>query len=194
MLSNNEEKKNESVFDKIPFIKKLKTIKHIEIIIFVLFLIIILLIIFGGNFNIFSSSKTTNTGQTTQVKSTYFSTNDYLKETEAKLKTILQSIDGAGKVDVMICAKTAGEIVYAKNTEEKTTSSGSQKTTTTTNNIVMVTKDGLSQPLILMEILPTISGVVVVADGARNVDVKLNIISAVETVLGLPSTAINVFA
>lgn len=193
-MSKNEEKNINSLFDKIPFLKKLKTIKHIEIIIFVLFLIIMLLITFGGNLSIFSSSKTENSVTASSATFTYFSTSDYLKETEDKLKTILENIDGAGNVKVMICAKTAGELVYAKNTEEKTTSSGSQKTTITTSNIVMVTKDGLSQPLVLMEILPTISGVVVVADGARNVDVKLNIISAVETILGLPSTAINVFA
>lgn len=180
------------IIEKIPFIKKLKTIKHIEIIIFVLFILIALLILFGGNFKM-----GTNSTEKTSVSSsfsTYFSTTDYLKQTEEKLKNVLSRIEGAGNIEVMLSAETSGEIVYAKNTHEETTTDKNSNTVkTVTESIVFINVDGEEKPLILSEILPKINGVVIVAKGASDINVKLNITIATQTLLGLSGDKINVF-
>lgn len=186
--------KVQGFLDKLPIIKKLKSIKHIEIIIFVIFLLIAFLIMFGGS-NIFSFGSTSFIQETASTSYTYFSTSAYLRDTENNLKTILQGIDGAGEVNVMISAKSAGEIVYATNTEEITTTDKNSNVITTKNEtIIFTTKDGVSQPLVLKEILPEISGVVIVAKGASDTKVKLNIITATQTLLGISSDLINVFS
>ena len=60
--------------------------------------------------------------------------------------------------------------------------------------IIVVTQNGKSSPLIVKEIYQNISGVVIVASGAENVEVRLNIINAVETVLGVSANKIQVLS
>ena len=178
------------ILEKLPFIKKLKSIKHIEIIVFVLFLLIILLILFGNGLNI-STSSNISSSQTAVSSSCYISTADYLNTLENKLSHVLSNIDGAGNVDVMLSVKCSGEIIYAKDI--KTTTDKNSNETITSESIVFVTKNGKSEPLILSEKLPQINGVIIVADGAKDINVKLNLLLATQTLLGLESNQINIF-
>lgn len=187
-MSDKKEDTKSTILDKIPFLKKLKTIKHIEIIIFAIFIIIALLIAFSGS-NPFSFLTSTSGEQTVETSTySYFSTLDYIRSQEEKLTSLLKNVDGVENVQVMLSVKNAGEIVYAKNIQEKTVGS----TTTKTESVVFVTNDGKSTPLILMEKLPEIAGVVVISQGAKDVKVKLNIVSILSTALGLSSDKINV--
>ena len=185
-MSDKKEESKGTILDKIPFLKKLKTVKHIEIIIFAIFIIIALLIAFSGS-NPFSFLSSNESKQTTTSYS-YFSTLDYVRTQEEKMTNLLKDIDGVNDVKVMLSIKSSGEIIYAKNIEEKT----SQSVTTKTESIVFVSSNGESKPLILMEKLPEFNGAVIVTESAKDVKVKLNIISAVQTALGIASDSINV--
>ena len=185
-MSEKKEEAKATILDKIPFLKKLKTIKHIEIIIFAIFIIIALLIAFSGS-NSFSFLTNSESKQTTSSYS-YFSTLDYVRSQEEKMANLLKDIDGVKDVKVMLSIKSSGEIIYAKNIEEKT----SQSVTTKTESIVFVSSNGESKPLILMEKLPEFNGAVIVTESAKDVKVKLDIISAVQTALGITSDCINV--
>ena len=188
-MSDKKEETKTSIFDKFSFFKKLKTVKHIEIIIFVIFILIALLIAFSGSspFSfLFNSNSKTQAVSTNDYS--YFSTLDYVSAQEEKLTNLIQGIEGAGNVQVMLSVKSVGEIIYAKNIEEKII----QSSTTKTESIVFVTKDGQQEPLVLYEKLPVFNGVVVISQGAKDVKVKLNIISAVQTATGLSVENINV--
>ena len=186
-MSDKKEESKGTILDKIPFLKKLKTVKHIEIIIFAIFIIIALLIAFSGS-NPFSFLSSNESKQTTTTSYSYFSTLDYVRTQEEKMANLLKDIDGVNDVKVMLSIKSSGEIIYAKNIEEKT----SQSVTTKTESIVFVSSNGESKPLILMEKLPEFNGAVIVTESAKDVKVKLNIISAVQTALGIASDSINV--
>lgn len=107
---------------------------------------------------------------------------------ENKLKSILSSVSGAGKVEVMISVSGSSEIQFA--TDEIITTSG--QTTEREINIVFIQKDGVNQPIITSEKLPQINGVVVVSSGVKNTKVKLQLMSAVQTLVNIDSEKIQI--
>ena len=185
-----DDKKKKSLFSslsELSFIKKLKNIKHIEIIIVVIFILILLLICFSGN-NAFSFLSKKQTAMDSSSSITYVSTSDYVLSLESKLKSILSSVSGAGKVEVMISVSGSSEIQFA--TDEVITTSG--QTTEREINIVFIQKDGVNQPIITSEKLPQINGVVVVSSGAKDTKVKLQLMSAVQTLVNIDSEKIQI--
>lgn len=185
-----DDKKKKGLFSslsELSFVKKLKNIKHIEIIIVVIFILILLLICFAGN-NTFSflSNKQATASSSSNIM--YVSTSDYVLGVESKLKSILNNINGAGKVEVMISVDGSSEIQFA--TDETITTNG--QTTEKTINIVFVTKDGVNQPIITSEKLPKINGVVVVSSGAKDTKVKLQLMSAVQTLINIDCDKIQI--
>ena len=185
-----DDKKKKGLFSslsELSFVKKLKNIKHIEIIIVVIFILILLLICFAGN-NTFSflSNKQTTASSSNNIM--YVSTSDYVSNIESKLKSILSNVNGAGNVEVMISVDGSSEIQFA--TDETITTNG--QTTEKTINIVFVTKDGVNQPIITSEKLPKINGVVVVSSGAKNTKVKLQLMSAIQTLINIDCDKIQI--
>ena len=90
----------------------------------------------------------------------------------------------------------AYETESKSNTTDNTTSSGtSTKTNNTTANStpIIINSNGQSTPLVLSEIMPDVKGVVVVCEGANNIRVKLNILEAVQALLGVSSSQIEIF-
>lgn len=109
---------------------------------------------------------------------------------ESRLENILSAIDGVGKVNVMLIINKSGEKIIA--TEEQSSlsdgsiGSKSQKPAT-------VNSDNGEETIVLAQLSPEVCGVIVVAEGGGNVSVKLDIISAVSTVLGITQNNVQVF-
>ncbi|HZK57758.1 MAG TPA: stage III sporulation protein AG, partial [Clostridia bacterium] len=132
--------------------------------------------------------------------------NDMLKTEEAvieeRLKQILGKISGAGEVEVMITFDMSSEIIPASNTvktedasEEKDASGGVRtvQSQNLTENIV-ISNDNTAKPLVLKEIKPQIRGVIVVAEGANDIEVKMRLYDAVKTVLQVSGDRVQVYA
>ena len=169
------------------FIKKLKQVKHIGLIITIIFVLLLLIILFG-NFN-FSS----NSAQSISVEnSTYVSSLEYIQKLEDKLKGLISKIQGAGQVDVMISLDSGTSVVLASNDEKTTTSNGNNSTTTVSASPILIEQNGTKMPVIVEEVLPKIKGIVVVSSGARDTSVRLNILSAVQTLTGLNNSQIQI--
>ncbi len=123
------------------------------------------------------------------------------QDTEEKLKAVLSCIRGAGKVEVMITYETGREIVTAMTTNTNTSSSISQNgsdtsqssQTTETSQPATYSGEAGKEPIVLYEKEPTIRGVIVVAEGAADVTVRLDLQRAVRAVLDVPLSAIEVF-
>lgn len=175
------------------FIAKLKKIKHIEIYAVVILAIIIIVIWLLPT----KKSIETSTQSTTTT-----STEEYARSLENRLNNVLSSISGAGTVQCMITLNGEIERVLAYSNDEKnsstqnTTSNGTtNKTETSTLNkepIIVNTGSG-NEPLVLYEIMPDIKGIVVVASGASDVRVKLDILKAVQALLNVESSQIEIF-
>ncbi len=125
------------------------------------------------------------------------------KSLEEKLETILSLIEGAGKVDVLITYANGVEQVPMYNTKQNTTTTqeednagGTRKTEEISQeqNIIFSENGNVKTPVMKQTINPEIIGVIVVADGAGNMNVKENLIHAVEASLNIPTHRIQVFA
>lgn len=174
-------------------VAKLKKVKHIEVYAVVILAVVIIAIWF------FPTSKT---AQTSVQPTATTSTEEYARSLENRLNNVLSSISGAGTVQCMITLNGEIERVLAYSNDEKnsstqnTTSNGTtNKTETSTSNkepIIINTGAG-NEPLVLYEIMPDIKGIVVVASGASDVRVKLDILKAVQALLNVESSQIEIF-
>ncbi len=176
-----EKKEKKGLFGNGKFFQKLKSIKHIEIIIAVILGAIILLIYFST----INKSPSQSSYQST-------STTEYATMLEKKLSSVISQINGAGNVSVMVTLSSGPEYVYATSDEEKTNTSINNGTTTTstttTSEPVIISND----TVVVKEIMPTVSGVVVVASGAGDTKVKLEILKAIQALLDVPQMNIEV--
>ncbi len=122
------------------------------------------------------------------------------KSDEQRLREVLGRIRGAGDVDVMITYESGAELVMAMstdvNTEQSETSDGektSRTEQTTEVSAPAVVGGSSGEPVVLMEKEPVVRGVIVVADGAADVKVRLDLQRAVRAVLDVPISRIEVF-
>lgn len=127
----------------------------------------------------------------------------YEESLENKLENLLSQVKGAGAVAVSVILEDNIHEEYAKNTtkesrtiQEKDNGGGIRTTTESkeTEQVLMGKENGVDKPVIAREIKPTIKGVVVVAEGAQDSQVKANLTKAVETGLGIPAYKVTVIA
>ncbi len=154
---------------KSKFFDKLKSIKHIEVVVIVVFAACLLLIIF----NSFGSGKSGGD------KEDNVAIDEYARGMEVRMAEVLSRIDGAGAVSVMITFESSAEIVPATETDRN-------------DNTSIVIVGG--KPVIITEIQPKVLGVIVVAEGASNIKVKLDLLKAVQTLLDIEQSRIEIFS
>jgi stage III sporulation protein AG len=128
---------------------------------------------------------------------------DYEKKIKLELEEILGAIEGVGKVDVMITIanESEAEIAYSttesQNVTQEKDNQGGQRITdqkNLTETAVMVNENGGNTPFVTRENRPEIKGVMVVAQGAHNPDIKYRLDQAVQTALDLPSYKVVIYA
>lgn len=134
------------------------------------------------------------------VQSAMATEEDYLAQ---KLQAMLEQVEGAGKVKVTIRLENSTETQYAINTStgkkttlEKDQSGGTRTLTedTDTGQLVLVSRNGEETPVLSREIAPTLAGVLVVADGAINPQVKAQLFRATQVALGVEPQKVVVMA
>ncbi|WP_129722200.1 stage III sporulation protein AG [Xylanivirga thermophila] len=195
------QQKNSS-FKKL--LTKIKGIKNIEIVIAILIMAVIIAIftssINTSSYNINDKHKDQNTTKQTSIENQ--NTQNPIVEQEVRLQEKLSAIKGAGKVEVMITYKSSKEVITATNTMESNTTTqeedsngGNRKVTQSDINSQAVTmNDGNgAKPLIIKELEPEIKGVIVIAEGANDINVKMQLLRAVQTVLGVNADQVDVF-
>ncbi|MGN1051740.1 MAG: hypothetical protein ACI4QE_05510 [Acutalibacteraceae bacterium] len=96
-----------------------------------------------------------------EEKVDYNSVNEYCDSLQEEVKDIVESIEGAGEVKVLITMENSTEIIYTDDNKEK-----------------------------VKEIEPAIRGVVVVCEGGENSVVYQRILSAVTKSLGVSSNKV----
>ena len=100
-----------------------------------------------------------------------------VQELETRLTEMLESVQGAGKVQVMITLESAGET--------------DRKESYKSEHIIVDAADG-KQPLVETHIEPEVKGVAVVCEGGDDITVIKRITDLVSVVLGLSTNRICV--
>jgi len=119
---------------------------------------------------------------------------------EKRLTAVLSQIRGAGRVEVLVSYETSGEIVPAtvsQTDESLSTGGGGSGTRSEQQREVTqpatVTSGGVQSPIVLVEKEPVVRGVIVVAEGAADPVVRMDLQRAVKVVTGVPISCIEVF-
>ena len=128
---------------------------------------------------------------------------DYEKELEERIAQILKSVEGVGKVDVMVVLSSSGEKVYrtdrsenTSTTKEKDASGGERDIASSQSeeNTILSQQSGSTgtSPLIQKELYPEISGIVISAQGGDSPTVQAEISQAMEALFGLAPNKVKV--
>lgn len=161
----------------------------------------ILLLILG---NVLNGQTNLEEKENTNLKTSVINQSTPINEEqiiENKIVQLLSKVKGAGNVAVSVTLEggsskeTAQNITKeTKTTEEKDTSGGIRTTTESkeSNQILMSKENGMDKAIVIREVKPEIKGVMVVADGAVNSNIKADLTKAVATGLGIASYKITV--
>ncbi len=116
-------------------------------------------------------------------------------DTEARLCEVLSKIRGAGAVDVMITYETGVELVPAMSADTQSSiTTGSESTSENrVESSRPVTGSGGSEPIVLTERQPRVRGVIVVAEGAADISVRIDLQNAVRALLGVELDKVEIF-
>ena len=107
---------------------------------------------------------------------------DYAERAEQRLAKVLSQIEGAGAVDVFLSVRSEGTIVIAM--ESTVAEDGSVTTSPVLSG---------GEPIVLEECNPEITGVLIVADGANDLNVRFNLLGAAASVLNIDQSLIKVY-
>lgn len=136
------------------------------------------------------------------TNTTSYDTNTYITEMETKLENILKKVSGIGAVEVMLTLKASGEQVPLKDdpsTQESVNEVDGEGGSRTNNSVsreestIMYTdKNGNSVPYIIKEIEPEVEGVIVIAEGGEDPNIKMDIMEAAQVLFGVPAHKVKV--
>ncbi|MCL1632565.1 stage III sporulation protein AG [Sporolactobacillus sp. CPB3-1] len=117
------------------------------------------------------------------------------------LKNILEQIRGVSNVSVMVTFASTEKNIYQNNTKtqdnqtSETDRNGGKREVNERNEdteVVMIDRDGNKAPVVIGKEQPTVRGVIVVAQGAAEPTIKVQIMNAVATVLDIPTYKVEV--
>jgi len=172
------------------WLARLKKIKHIEIYAAVAVISVMVLLYFS-TFGASTRNDTSNPLTTME--------DNFVREFEQKLVSVLSQVRGAGTVDAMVTAVGSATLEIAYNIDERTvTQAGgggaSNTTVTIVKTPVIINGKNGPQPLVLLEIKPQLKGILIVATGAADPGVRLNLLRAVQTLVADPTVNIEILA
>lgn len=112
---------------------------------------------------------------------------------EERLAGMIGSVQGAGRVRVMVTLENAGETVYATDEKSDTQASGTadRRTSYENEHVFFDAQEG-RQPLVETRLEPEVKGVAVVCEGGDDVTVIRRVTDLVSVVLRLPSNRVCV--
>lgn len=167
---------------------------------FIILIIGIILIIIADIFIKEKKGVNQNLKLENEVKNPTNTETDYGTVLENKLEDVLSQLKGVGSVKVMITLEDTIEKIPAFNTTKnnETTneldSQGGTREIIREDTTIQVVTGNEGSLIVLKEIKPTIKGVIVIAEGAEDLEVKERLYEAVKTVLGISGSKVEVYA
>lgn len=146
-------------------------------------------------------SAAANPAEAAAVSSQPTDEDEYENALQSQLKSLVCSIQGVGKAEVMITFGSGTQYVYEqqqKQTVEKSSQRGTDGAAQANENDdnetqpVVISGESGQQPVVKTQLKPQAVGVVVVCDGGDDPTVQENVVNAVSTALGLPANHVCV--
>ena len=109
---------------------------------------------------------------------------------EDRLAFVFASIEGAGKVEVMVTLKAGNEIIIA---EEEKIKDAKGEVSTEKSAVILSQSGGNEKPLVLKEKYPEVEGIIIVAEGGDDIFVKESLTKGAQALLDVPAHKVEVF-
>ncbi len=123
----------------------------------------------------------------------FYTSEKYAQTVEEKLSSLISSIEGAGKTEVMVTLDTSEENVYAKQVKSDKENNDNKNSAKYEYEYIIIKSDSSGEEGMLLKVIePDIRGVAIVCDGGDNPTVRENIISAVSAVLDIKTNNISI--
>ncbi len=169
----------------------LKNLKELKIgkknIILVAAALFIMLLLFISEFVSSDSSEAVPKEDTAHFSS------QYIEKTEKELESLLEKLNGAGDVKVMITLENCYENVYAKAYNEKKDYDEDSEKNESEEEFIIVKKGSNNEECLVVKVYePTVKGVAVIAQGAENAQVKNAITQTVCALFDISTAKVSV--
>lgn len=125
-------------------------------------------------------------------------TGAYAEQLESRLAGLLATVEGAGRVKVMLTLESGAQLQYLQTEKSSKTDTASDsganasRQSSYENSVVVVDGAAGRQALVETEYVPQINGVAVVCEGGDDIAVVNRITEIVSVVLGIPSNRVCV--
>lgn len=132
------------------------------------------------------------------VNNEVYESAEYEVQLENKLEDILSLVSGAGKVECMITFENSKEVVFAKDIVNESSeviekdSQNGERTTINESKDEKLVFGNSSEPVIIKELVPKVSGVVIVAEGGSNAHIKKSFVDVATSLLGVESHKVQI--
>lgn len=146
-----------------------------------------------------------NTGSSTNAEiydsSFFIDEESYVENIERRLEAALSRLEGAGEVKVMITLSSSAEVVLEKDTvsslseTEEADGEGGSRTVRVEDKeetTVYITESGRLTPYVIKTITPRVEGVIVLAEGAGEGKVSMEILDAVRVIFGIEAHRVKI--
>lgn len=117
----------------------------------------------------------------------------YAEQTEQRLREILSAIDGAGRVEVMLTVQ-GSDVTYYQNDCTTTASQDADGSSTSTQykTVILSGSGEYDKAAVTKTEYPAFRGALIVSEGADDPAVRLALVNAVSSLLGLGTDKISV--
>lgn len=148
-------------------------------------LMVIVVVIF------FSSFKTEKETKTKTIENS-LSAMEYCENIENRLINVIGTVKGVGKVDVFVMVDASPTIKYLEESITSTEEKDGNKSTSIQTTIVMSKNGTITNPVVVLELMPKITGVLVVASGAKDIKLKTTLINTISAILNVDISNVEV--
>ena len=125
-------------------------------------------------------------GESSELPGEVFS----LEETEQRMAEVLSTIDGVGRVRIMLTLRAGSSLRLAEDSSLSDSTGGQTKQE---KQVLTVNRgSGRQEVVVTQQLYPTYQGAVVVCEGAGSSSVRLAVVNAVSVLTGLSSDRISV--
>ena len=169
----------------IKLLKNLKLNKKSLGLIVVALCAVVLMVI--SEFSAFTEEKTITATDTVRYSA------EYIEQTEKDLQRILERVDGAGKVQVMLTLESCYENIYATAYENDKKISETASDESIKEEYVTIKKGSSNEECVIVKVYePEIKGVAVVCEGGNSTQVKKAITETVCALFDISTAKVSV--
>ena len=171
-MNSGSEGKKDNAFSLI--LQKIKSKKKLQYLIIAVLAVVLIAVVFSC----FDGSVKTEKQENTDVVLAY------VDNLENRLEKVLSKVDGAGNVSVVITVSSGMETVLATTTTTKNTANGVE--------VVETPLIVNGKTVVIKELYPKITGVLIVAEGAKNIAILTKIQQAAVSLLDININQIEI--